>query len=173
MNIQHSIAERLSECISGEQDKTEEKILITYGIEVFLNEFFKFLVACVLGVIIGRLPLVLFETTYLLLMRRYTKELHFQNNTVCFIFTEMTIVLIPFIGINLHFSCIQLLVFFVTVGAILFAYVPQVKRIKAFLVYGVGFVLSWIGGGRQLAQATILVATVVALTTVKGKSQHC
>lgn len=171
MNIQHSIAEYLSGIISNEQDKPEDRILVTYGIEVFLNEFTKFMVACVLGAIIGQLPLILYETIYLLLMRRYTEGLHFQSNVACFAFTEIAVVLIPFIGIHLHFSFILFLIIFLVVGIILFTYVPKIKKIKAFIVYVLGLLLGGIGGW-PFVHATILVAAVVALTTIKRKRPH-
>ena len=46
MNLQHAVAVRMSDWICENENTEEEKAFVTYGVEVFLNEFSK-MIPCV------------------------------------------------------------------------------------------------------------------------------
>ena len=89
VELQHCMAVGIANLLdeNKEQD-VEDKLFLIYGIEVFLNEFLKIAFALMLGGILGALPLVLFGTVYLILLRRYAGGRHFQSNGACFYLCE-------------------------------------------------------------------------------------
>lgn len=99
MNLQHKIAVWLAGMLETKQNETEENtLLFIYGIEVFLNEFFKVAAAWGIGLLAGRLKEAVFATFFLLIMRNVAGGKHFKSNFICFITSVMAIVLPSVLG---------------------------------------------------------------------------
>lgn len=99
MNLQHKIAVWIAGLLETKQNESKENtLLFIYGIEVFLNEFFKVITAWGIGLLAGKFKEVVFATFFLLLMRNIAGGKHFKSNLMCFITSIMAIVLPSVIG---------------------------------------------------------------------------
>ncbi|MBD5545409.1 MAG: hypothetical protein HDR01_14510 [Lachnospiraceae bacterium] len=99
MNLQHKIAVWIAGHLETKQNESKENtLLFIYGIEVFLNEFYKLITAWGIGLLVGKLKEVVFATFFLLLMRNIAGGIHFKSNFICFITSVMAIVLPSVIG---------------------------------------------------------------------------
>lgn len=169
MNLQHAVAVRMSDWICENENTEEEKAFVTYGVEVFLNEFSKMIVALLLGMLFRIFWVVFFETVFLILLRRYAAGAHFQNNAMCFCFTECVLVVIPVIVsvANIHWSIYALL----CMAAGMCFHLSARERRYTAIVFGMGMVVSCILGGMFFLKTTIVIAMIVALSTVYGEKE--
>lgn len=103
MNLQHIMAEKIAQMLGANDENEEERLWIIFGIEVFLNEFFKILCACVLGIWLKILQEVIFSITFLLLLRKFAGGRHFESNFLCYIVSIATIICPTLIGTCMDF----------------------------------------------------------------------
>lgn len=98
MNLQHNIAQKLMHIILEQERIQEDGVIVTYGIEIFINEFSKLFTGLLIGIALGILKDVIFMEIYLILLRRVAGGRHFKNNIVCFCVSVLTIVGVPLIA---------------------------------------------------------------------------
>ena len=89
------MAEKLALLFLDEKDDEREKAVITYGIEVVLNELLKSILILVLGIVFGKTLVAVIGLVYLLIIRRYLGGRHFNSNIMCTMFTVFTAFLGP------------------------------------------------------------------------------
>lgn len=183
MDLQHRMAVRIAEIIDGEvSERQEERIMMIYGIEVFLNEFLKVFFSLIIACFIGIFPLALYSTIYLLLLRRYVGGKHFKSNTVCSIFSFFKMVVAPLLGAILKLSTwIQALLFIIETVLVIY-YTPYLKegeittreivkarKVKAFLVIVIGLILGWLIGGELYVKSGLMIGLIVGCTAIDKK----
>lgn len=161
MDLQHLLAVKLAKYIIGEHE--EKAIVVTYGIEVFLNEFLKLAVALIIGVAIGKLWLVLFTAIYLLIMRRLIGGRHFKSNILCFIVSLAVLVEVPYIASITTTKNLEILYTGLVLGSIILVFQSDVirqKKIQVLVIYlGVSIFLI-------IIKNYILLKIIVMLTYV-------
>lgn len=92
MEIQHEIAVKIGKFICGKNESEENRLWITYGIEVLLNEVSKFCVALLIATVLNIFWEVLFSGILLLLLRAISGGRHFKNNICCFITSDISLI---------------------------------------------------------------------------------
>lgn len=182
VGLQHCIAVGIANLLdeNKEQD-VEDKLFLIYGIEVFLNEFLKIAFALMLGGILGALPLVLFGTVYLILLRRYAGGRHFQSNGACFAFSVFTLVPVPMTGYYMHLPFILQLGSFLLEVALFFVYAPskvgevisekdrRIRKWKTVFIYVCGLFLAYFMGGDGYANAMLMIGLIAAFATIEKR----
>ena len=183
MDIQHSMAVKIANMIDKETPaQDEEKIMLTYGVEVFLNEFLKMLCAWSLAIIFGIFPSVFYGTVFLLILRRYAGGIHFRSNAVCFVFTVMVLVAIPIAA--RHIVMPQALeMTLILCEIILFAvFAPAhakkeytvkekaITKIILILFHLIGIYGAKLLQGENSKEAMIMIAFVAAVTAIERKN---
>lgn len=186
MDLQHKMAISIAEIIDGkESERREERIMMVYGIEVFLNEFLKIFFSLVIAYFIGIFPLALFSTTYLLMLRRYVGGRHFKSNIVCSIFSFFTIVVAPLLGATLKLSrWIEVLLFIIETrlvirytpylkeGEVTTKEIEKVRKKKAFLVNVIGLILGALFCGEIYMKSGLMIGLIVGCTAIKLKKDN-
>lgn len=186
MDIQHQMAVKIADFIdSRKEEETEEsveqKLLLIYGIEVFLNEFLKMAVVLACGILLGEIPLILCAMVFLLLLRRYAGGKHFESNLICFCVTWFSLVAVPIIGKTTAMPVAAMVAIGIVEAILLLIYAPSkadedytrkqrlILKTKTMVVYGIGLWGSWFFGGIEYLRAMMLVALVVAITAIRIK----
>lgn len=121
MDLQHHIAKNIAKKLGLKNEEKENQLWIIYGIEVFLNEFFKLICALILGIVFHILPEVIFSTILLLTLRHFAGGRHFKNNFICFIVSVFTLffpgIVIPYISISnkkiIFISILEIILFMI------------------------------------------------------------
>lgn len=168
MNIQHALAIKIANFLDAETaPDTKEKVLLTFGIEIFLNEFLKVVLILVLAALLGELFVVLLATTYLLLLRRYAGGRHCNTNFKCYVASIMTTLILPIIVINISLPYI-VSAFLVVIELILVVKgLPQGINKKCILiVYCIGMIVGFIMGDIPYMNAMLCVALVAIAMAV-------
>lgn len=182
VELQHCMAVGIANLLDDNKEQNEEeKLLLTYGIEVFLNESLKIAFALMLGGILGTLPLVLFGTVYLILLRRYAGGRHFQSNGACFVFSVFTLVPVPMIGYYMHLPFILQLGSFLLEAALFFVYAPskiredisekdrRVRKWKTLSIYVCGLFFAHFMGGDGYVNAMLMIGLIAAFATIEKR----
>lgn len=186
MDIQHQMAVKIADFVdSGKGEETEEsveqKLLLIYGIEVFLNEFLKMAVVLACGIFLGEVPLTLYAMVFLMLLRRYAGGKHFESNLICFCVTWFSLVPVPIIGKTMAIPVEVMIPIGMIEVILLLIYAPSkadedytrkqqlILKAKTMIVYGIGLLGSWFCGGIEYLRAMMLVALVVAITAIRIK----
>lgn len=182
MDLQHCMAVGLANILDDNKEQdTEEKLLLVYGIEVFLNEFLKIACAWLLAWGLGELSLVIFGTIYLTLLRRYAGGKHFKSNATCFIFSIFSLVPVPVLGVNIHFSFMFQVSIFLIGVLLLWIFAPAKmgknisendrlrKKWTTLIVYVLGLVFGWIIGKEAYVNAMLLIGMIASIATIERR----
>lgn len=168
MDIQHALAVRIANYLDTETaSDTKEKVLLTFGIEVFLNEFLKLVLILALAIILGEFQVVLLSMTYFLLLRRYAGGRHCKTNLKCYLASILTLLVLPILAVKISVPFF-LTGFLVVVETILLVKgLPQkVNKVRLFIVFSVGIILGFIWGDLAYMNALLLVAFVSFVTAI-------
>ena len=168
MDIQHALAVRIANYLDAEtaQD-TKEKVLLTFGIEVFLNEFLKIVLILLLAILFGEVPVVLLSITYFLLLRRYAGGRHCKTNLKCYMASVLTLLVLPIMAINITIPYIVTGIIIIVEMIVLVKGLPQkVDKKRLFIVFCIGLILSFVWGSVYYMNALVLVAFVSLVTAV-------
>ncbi len=168
MNLQHALAVGIANYLDAETaPDTKEKVLLTFGIELFLNEFLKLVLILLLAVLLGEFPVVLLSTIYFLLLRRYTGGRHCKTNLKCYMATILTLLVLPILAVNitLPYQVIGLLVVVETILMIK-GLSQEVDKKSLFIVFCIGVILGFVCGNIYYMNAMLLVAFVSLVTAV-------
>ena len=178
MDLQHRLAEKLALIFLDEKDDEKEKAIITYGIEVVLNELLKSILIIILGIVFGKLLVAIIGIIYLLSIRRFLGGGHFDSNIMCTVVTVFTAfigpVLIMMIRIPLF---IQMAVGVILILTIIFMNVfsegdtisqdkKKKGRIISIIVFLVAGILAYIFGGLEYLSEIIFIEIIVVLFAV-------
>ncbi len=115
--MQHKMAIYFADKLFEGIEEEKEKILVAYGIEVFLNEFLKIIFYMSIGIILGKSLEVFFSIAFFLGVRRIAGGRHCRTNVACFIISLLTIcgsVIIAYF-INEYFRPRNELIFIITI----------------------------------------------------------
>lgn len=182
MDLQHCMAVGLANILDDNKEQdTEEKLLLVYGIEVFLNEFLKIACAWLLAWGVGELPLVIFGTIYLILLRRYAGGKHFKSNAACFIFSVFSLVPVPILGGNIHFSFMFQAGIFLSSVLLFWRFAPAKieknvsekdrlrKKWTTLVIYVFGVLFAWIIGKEAYVNAMLLIGLIASVATIEKR----
>lgn len=185
VELQHCMAVGIANLLdeNKEQD-TEEKLLLIYGIEVFLNEFLKIAFAWILGGILGVFPLVMFGTAYLMLLRRYAGGKHFSSNGACFAFSVFTLVPVPMVGFHVQLPFVIQLGSVLLEATLFLVYSPakvrlaisekdrKIRKRKTLSIYVCGLCFAYFLGGEGYVNAMLLIGLIAAFAVVEKRQRH-
>ena len=185
MNLQHKLAVTIASVLDDDTPKQDTNhILLTYGIEVFLNEFLKLAISLLIAWPMGLLPQAAFASVYLLLLRRYAGGRHFESNLVCSLFSFTVIVLFPGMGMHLLLPSEIRCALIIRTIAVLAYVVPFLKKdeqmknketlkrkVITLFIYLIGLVIGYCLGGVPFLQVAIFVGATVAITAIGGSSK--
>lgn len=178
MDIQHEIAKKIAtflerDRIKKNEDIAERLIILTYGIEVFLNEFIKFLIAVIVGIILGEIKIVLCAIIYLVLIRRYSGGFHFNSNLVCILYTLVDLLVMPIIGRRIEITIWVPIVLVVIEVLAFLIFVKKrqnednksliIRKVKLLTVYFAGGAVAYLIGGIPFVRGMIYLAILVVL----------
>ena len=177
MKIQHNLAVAIANLLKQEDDSKEDKLLLVYGIEVFLNEFLK-LVALFLGI----LPEVMFATVEFLLLRHYAGGKHFESNAVCFIVSVLSMILPAIIGKCIDFEIEILVVLNILICLFLIIYAPLnekkllsrhekfARKISSIVIYGIAVIVAELLGGAQYFNIVWLIGVIEVISILQKRT---
>ncbi len=162
--MQHKLAAFFAKHLLSGNDTEENRILLTYGIEIFLNEFLKFLLVMALGVIFGYWKITLLSTVYILVIRQILGGRHFESNVLCTLYTILSAFLLPSVVSNINVSS-KILLFLIAVEIVMVllfcsyeentecrSYKRSVTAVLTFLVFL--FISYKVGGIRFVGSMT-------------------
>lgn len=182
MDIQHELALIIATYLEREKAKKEdvsenELVILTYGIEVFLNEFIKIIIAVILGILLGEILLVLYSIVFLLLIRRYSGGIHFESNLICLLYSLVAIVVMPVFGKRFDLGIgIAAVLCVVELVAFMFFIEKRhdeskrqllIRKCKLLFVYVVGLFFAYILGGIPYLRAMSYMIFMITLTLKK------
>ncbi len=182
VELQHYMAVGIANLLdeNKEQD-TDEKLLLIYGIEVFLNEFLKVIFAWILGGILDVLPLIMFGTGYLILLRYYAGGKHFGSNGACFVFSVFMLVPVPMAGFHMQLPFVVQLGIVLLESTLFFVYVPsnvresiseknrKLRKMQTLFIYVCGLFLAYFMGGEKYVNAMLLIGLITSFATVEKR----
>ena len=179
MDIQHEVALKIATYLEREKAKKEdvsenELVILTYGIEVFLNEFIKIIIAVILGILLGEILLVLYSIVFLLLIRRYSGGIHFESNLICLLYSLVAIVVMPVFGKRFDLG-IGIAAVLCVVELIAFMFFIEkrhdeskrqllIRKCKLLFVYVVGLFFAYILGGIPYLRAMSYLVLMIVVT---------
>lgn len=168
MDIQHALAVRIANYLDTETaQETKEKVLLTFGVELFLNEFLKLVLILLLAVLLGEVPIVLLSTIYFLLLRRYAGGRHCKTNLKCYMASIMTLLVLPILAVNISLPYIATGIMIIVEMIVLVKGLPQkVNKKRLFIVFCIGIMLGYILGDLSYMNALIVVAFVSLVAAV-------
>ena len=124
MDLQHLMAEKLALLFLDEKDDEREKAVVTYGIEVVLNEVLKAILILMLGIIFGKTLVAVIGYLYLIIVRRYLGGRHFNSNILCTITTVFTAFVGPVLVMKINVPLIIQIVTSVLLTIIIIVMIP-------------------------------------------------
>lgn len=89
--MQHKMAVYIASRLFEGAELQEEKLLVIYGIETFLNEFLKAISYIIIGIVLGIGFEVLFSILFFLCIRRIAGGRHCKTNVACYTVSVLTI----------------------------------------------------------------------------------
>lgn len=176
MKIQHNLAVAIANLLKQDEDSKEDKLLLVYGIEVFLNEFLKLACAWFLALFMGILPEVIFATVEFLLLRHYAGGKHFESNAVCFSVSILSMILPAFIGKYIDFEIEMLVILNILVCLFLIIYAPLnqkkllsrhekcARKILSIVIYGIAVIVAKILGGAQYFNIVWVIGVIEVIS---------
>lgn len=176
MRIQHNLAVAIANLLKQDDDSKEDRMLLVYGIEVFLNEFLKLVCAWFIALFMGILPEVVFATVEFLLLRHYAGGKHFESNAVCFIVSILSMIFPAIIGKYIDFEIEILVILNILVCLFLLIYAPlnqkkllgrhekYKRKILSVIIYGVAIAISKILGEAQYANIVWLIGVIEVIS---------
>ncbi len=171
--MQHTLAVKIANFLDGNSaDETEEKLLLTFGIEVFLNEFLKAVAILALAAYMGVFPITCFSMIYLLSLRKYARGKHCNSNIKCYLVTFFTTLVVPIMMLNLqlpYFVTVLMIIAIAIAYFIRFSGTPD-KKMTLYIIYFLGLYLGFLLGKIGYVNALLSVALVVVLA-IDNKNQ--
>ena len=172
MDLQHKMAEKLALLFLDDKDDEREKAVITYGIEVVLNELLKAILIFLLGVLFGKIWIAIIGLTYLLIIRRYLGGRHFDSNIMCTIFTVFSAFLGPVMIMMIRIPLfIQVVVGIILTLTIIFMnlytkdepFPPEkirINKIISIVLFWTVGIISYIFGGLDYLSAILFIGII-------------
>lgn len=182
MKIQHNLAVAIANLLKQDEDSKEDKLLLVYGIEVFLNEFLKLVCAWLLALFIGILPEVIFATVEFILLRHYAGGKHFESNAVCFIVSVLSMILPAIIGKCIDFEIEILVVLNILICLFLIIYAPLnekkllsrhekfARKISSIVIYGIAVIVAELLGGAQYFNIVWLIGVIEVISILQKRT---
>lgn len=168
MNLQHTLAVGIANYLDTETSlDTKEKVLLTFGIELFLYEFLKLVLIILLAILMGEFPVVLLSTLYFLAIRRYVGGKHCKTNLKCYLVSILTLLVLPILASNITFPLLITILLVVTETILLVRGLPQeVDKVRLFIIFVTGIILGLVLGDLYYTNALLLVAFISFVTAV-------
>lgn len=167
MDIQHEVSAKLATYLANKKEVSErEYALLTYTIEVFLNEILKLFIAIVIGIIIGELPLVICTSVFLLIIRNTAGGYHFESNILCILYSLLAIVALPLLGKRVEIP-ISIVILLIVMEILAFLFLMEKKisqKLLVLFIYISGIVIAYLLGGTALARAMVMMIITVSVT---------
>ncbi len=172
--MHHKLAIKIARILDADNVvDSEDKVLLIFGIEVFLNEFLKIAIIFIVAAFIGQLTITLFATVYLLILRKYAKGKHCNSNLKCYVITIITTCILPIICVNINLPIevsITMIILITVVFCIRLSNAFDIK-VKLLSAYYIGILGGYLIGQWAYVNALLIVALIVAIATDTPKEK--
>ena len=131
MELQHKLAVKLAEIIDKngtEESNMEERMLLIYGIEIFLNEFLKLMFILLFAIIVNKAGEAVFFMVYLLVARKLAGGRHCKNNLMCLLVTFFTAFAAPVAAVRMTVGTVIQISLFIGELVVTLLILPYIKK---------------------------------------------
>ena len=178
MYLQHKLAELFARPLLDGNESVEDRALLVYGIEIFLNEFIKVIIIFFIAILVGKVKLAAFGTCYLLLARRCSGGRHFNSNVACTLFTVFTAFVGPMCVSMLQMPLWLMLGITILENGLIYNFIPHTeektmsaaqmksKKISAILLLWIFIGIAGLFLGKGFISAILFIEMIVLLAVI-------
>ncbi|SCW52116.1 accessory gene regulator B family protein [Eubacterium ruminantium] len=183
MDLQHKMAVGIAGVLTGKSDDEKEKALVTYGIEIILNESVKGILILILGICFGKFPLAVLGMVYLLVARNLAGGRHAKSNIMCILISIVSAFFCPLFAIKINIPFVIQIILCLFMSILIPVIVPfdpdgkigskvkNKRRIYSLLSFWIALIFVYFIAGRSYINA-ILVIEMISLGAAVNFN-HC